>query len=193
MHHSVPARALVAVAIEDRRLSVRPMSFFRIVQRANGRRYLYEEVRWRENGKVRSRSRSLGPVDGGGSARKRRLCGILSFIEAQRLPPEDRVLANIAREAQRVEEYQRVLFGETAQEAVVRERQEFLDKLHAAYGLRLGPLHPTPIEKQPGLNSAEIQEASRKGETAAEPAAGPDSSTAEEGGGALAATTPSDA
>jgi hypothetical protein len=169
------------------------MAFLRIVQRANGRRYLYEEVRWREGGKVRSRSRSLGPIDGGETARKRRWSGIIDFIEAQRLSPEDRVWANIARETERIEKYQREQFGETAQERGARERQELLDKLHAAYGLRLGPLYPTPIEKQPALNSAKIGEASPKSETAAEPAAGPNSSTAEEGGGDSVATAPSDA
>jgi hypothetical protein len=169
------------------------MAFFRIVQRANGRRYLYEEVRWREGGKVRSRSRSLGPVDGGRSARKRRWSGIISFIEAQRLSPEDRVLAGIAKEAERIERYQREQFGETAQEAVVRERQELLDKLHAAYGLRLGPLHPTPIEKQPALNPGAIGEASPTGEPAAEPIADSNGSTVEEEGGDPLATAPLDA
>ena len=37
--------------------------FYR-VRTINKRRYLYEERRYREGGKVRSISRSLGPVDG---------------------------------------------------------------------------------------------------------------------------------
>ena len=39
--------------------------FTRIITRKNGRQYLYVEERYREGGKVRSRSRCLGPVDGG--------------------------------------------------------------------------------------------------------------------------------
>jgi len=165
------------------------MTFTRI-RFISGRRYLYEEVRWREGGKVRSRSRSLGPIDGGGKTRKRRSSGIMSFIEAQRLSPEDRVLASIAREAERVERYQREQFGETAEESAVRERQEFLDKLHAAYGLRLGPAHPTPMEPQSALNSAETRQASANGELPTEPAANADGSTAEEGGGDAVAAAP---
>jgi hypothetical protein len=39
------------------------MSFVRI-RTIKGRRYRYKETRWREGGKVRSRSESLGPADG---------------------------------------------------------------------------------------------------------------------------------
>ncbi len=39
--------------------------FTRIITRKNGRQYLYVEERYREGGKVRSRSRCLGPVEGG--------------------------------------------------------------------------------------------------------------------------------
>ena len=49
---------------------------FRRIRTIKGRRYLYEEERYRENGKVRSRSRSLGPVDGPGSSR----IGSLFFV-----------------------------------------------------------------------------------------------------------------
>jgi hypothetical protein len=38
--------------------------FTRILTRKNGRQYLYVEERYREGGKVRSRSRCLGPVSG---------------------------------------------------------------------------------------------------------------------------------
>ena len=38
--------------------------FTRIITRKNGRQYLYLEERYREGGKVRSRSRCLGPVGG---------------------------------------------------------------------------------------------------------------------------------
>lgn len=135
------------------------MAFFRIVSRENGRLYLYEEVRWREGGRVRSRSRSLGPIEGGVHKRRRSRAGLLEFIEAQRLSPEERVLASAAKEAQRIEQYQRKRFGETARERAERERQEFLAKLHTAYGLKLGPVQPTPVEPQRAPPSVGTKEA----------------------------------
>ena len=41
------------------------MMFTRIITKKNGRQYLYAEERYREDGRVRSRSRCLGPVNGG--------------------------------------------------------------------------------------------------------------------------------
>jgi hypothetical protein len=135
------------------------MTFTRI-RTVNGHRYLYEEHRWREGGKVKSRSRCLGRIEDGGSAArpKRRVSnsgGLLAFIHAQRLSPEDRALATAERQAARVEKYQREHFGETASERAERERVEFLAQLHAAYGLNLGPRNPTPIEPQPAPPSTE--------------------------------------
>jgi hypothetical protein len=149
------------------------MTFTR-VRTINGHRYLYEEYRWREGGKVRSRSLCLGPIEGGGSAarQKRRTPksgGLLAFLHAQRLSPEDRALATAAKEALRVEQYQREHFGETAQERAVRERQEHLDKLYTAYGLKMGPANPVPIEPQPASVSAEKQEGPAEAEPVAEP------------------------
>jgi hypothetical protein len=37
------------------------MAFLRVVTRANGKRYWYREERWRENGKVKSKSIYIGP------------------------------------------------------------------------------------------------------------------------------------
>lgn len=124
------------------------MAFVRIVTRANGKRYLYKEERFRQGGKVKSRSRSLGPIDGGGRKLKRGREGLLAFLHAQRLSPEDRALAVAEREAARTEQYQREHFGETASERAERERAEFLARLHEAYGLKLGPSNPTPAEPQ---------------------------------------------
>jgi hypothetical protein len=131
------------------------MAFFRIVLRSNGKRYLYKEERFRQGGKVKSRSRSLGPVDGGGGKLKRRMGGLDAFLSAQRLSSEDRALAVAEREAARTEQYQRDHFGETASERAERERGELLTKLHEAYGLKLGPSNPTPIEPQVNQTAAE--------------------------------------
>lgn len=123
---------------------------------------------------MKSRSRCLGPVEGGGSVArpKRRVSksgGLLAFLHAQRLSPEDRALATAAKEALRVEQYQREHFGETAQERAERERQEHLDKLYTAYGLKMGPANPVPIEPQPASVSAEKQEGPDEAEPVAEP------------------------
>lgn len=135
------------------------MTFTRI-RNINGHQYLYEEHRWREAGRVKSRSRSLGPIDGGGErkAKRRSSGGLLAFMHAQRLSAEDRAFVAAEKEAARIEQYQREIFGETAPERAQRERQEHLDKLHAAYGLRLGPPNPTPIEPRPAPTVTETKE-----------------------------------
>lgn len=149
------------------------MTFTRI-RTINGRRYWYEEERWREGGKVRSRSRCRGPVDDAGSEgkAKRRRGGFISFLGAQRLSPEDRLWAAVAREAERVEKYQRDEFGETAQERAERERQEHLAKLHQLYGLRLGPANPVPIEPRSAPATAEAKESPAEAGPASEPSDG---------------------
>ena len=136
------------------------MTFTRI-RSINGRRYLYEEQRWREEGEIKSRSRCLGPIDGGvssGRPKRRSSRGLLSFIHAQRLSPEDRVRLAAEREAERVEKYQREIFGETAPERAKRERQEYLAKLHELYGLRLGQRNPVPIEPRSTAPRIETKE-----------------------------------
>jgi hypothetical protein len=149
------------------------MAFFRIVTRANGKRYLYNEERYRQGGKVKSRSRSLGPVDG--NARKPRRGGgsLLAFLHAQRLSPEDRALAVAEKAAARTEQYQREVFGETGPERAERERQQHLDKLHALYGLTLGPRNPTPIEPQPAPAAVDTEESPGETEPVAATAEAP--------------------
>lgn len=144
------------------------MSFVRI-RTINGRKYRYEEARWREGGKVRSRSRSLGPIDGARISRRRRSWSIFDFIGLQRLSVEERILASAMKEAERIEQYQREVFGETASERAVREWQEFLDKLHLAYGLKLGPTPPTPVE--PGRVPTHVEVSCAQRETVNEPPA----------------------
>ncbi len=147
------------------------MTFTRI-RNINGRQYLYEETRWREAGQVKSRSRCLGLVDSGSSqskSRRRSSGGLFAFIRAQRLSPEDRALNAAEKEAAHIEQYQRQVFGETAPERAERERQEHLEKLHAAYGLRLGPPNPTPIEPRAAPTAAEAKESPAEAGPVAEP------------------------
>jgi hypothetical protein len=134
---------------------------FRRIRRIGGHQYLYEEFRWREGGKMKSRSRCLGPINGGvDSVRSKRRSSrdLLSFIHAQRLSPEDRVRLAAEREAARVEKYQREVFGETGPERAQRERQEHLAKLYELYGLRLGPPNSVPIDPRPTAPRIETTE-----------------------------------
>ena len=98
---------------------------FTRIRTINGRRYLYEETRWREGGKVCSRSKSLGPVDGMGIIRRQ-------FPKAHGIDwdaAERQQLAHMKADDER--------------------RAEVLKELHAAFGLTLGPSNPVPIDKPP--------------------------------------------
>jgi hypothetical protein len=110
---------------------------YRVIKTIRGRRYLYEQRSWREGGRVRTQSRSLGPLDPPQQRPKGLLRKIDALISANRLSPEERAIASGEREAERIAAYQRQVFGETAEERAVRERQAGLDKLHALYGLRI--------------------------------------------------------
>lgn len=54
---------------------MKELSMFTRTRVINGNPYLYQEERWREAGKVRSRSKCLGRADGGGR-KKRHLLGV---------------------------------------------------------------------------------------------------------------------
>jgi hypothetical protein len=148
------------------------MSFIRIRTRKN-RRYLYRETRWREGRRIRSRSEYLGPLgDLSGASR--------AFDEAQ-----DRAMAVAEREAAKIDAYQRGNFGETAFERSQRQQREQLDRLHAHYGLKLGPSNPVPAEpapaaapSQPGKDEVSLSQDSRDAETQDDPAEGEEASNA---------------
>ena len=119
------------------------MSFTRI-RTIKGRRYRYLEERWRENGKVRSRSISLGPADEGPQP------GFLKRL----FPPSYGIdWQKIERE-----ELHRM-------ETEKSKRDAALKGLHDAYGMVLGPSSPVPIEKAqaPAAPSAIQKEAPPEG------------------------------
>jgi hypothetical protein len=101
------------------------MSFVR-TRTIKGKQYLYEETRWREGGKVRSRSVSLGPVhsDAPGGWLRRQL-GRSYGVDWDKIAKEE-----IAR--------QDVEKGKLA---------AHIDRLHAEFGLTMGPATPVPIDK----------------------------------------------
>ncbi len=110
---------------------------YRIIKTVKNRRYIYEQRTWREGKRVRTESRYIGPVDGpaAGVAPEKKRRGLIAFLAAQRLSPEDRMMATAERRAAEVDKYQREHFGETAAERTEREYLEHLGKLHSAYGL----------------------------------------------------------
>ena len=112
---------------------------YRVIKTIKGRRYIYEQRTRREGKRVRTFSRYIGPADG--SVQR-----VTSLLAAQRLSREDRAMASAERIAERVAQFQREQFGQTAEERSAREQQEHLDQLYDRYGLTLGPIDPTPVE-----------------------------------------------
>lgn len=101
------------------------MAFTRI-RTINGKQYRYLEKRWREGGKVRSRSVSLGPVSGDASMGFiRRQFGPTYGIDWDAIEAQEK--ARAGRESNRYAEH--------------------LSKLHEEYGLTLGPAVAVPVEK----------------------------------------------
>ncbi len=100
------------------------MAFIRI-RMIKGRQYRYREERWREGGKVRSRSICLGPVDGEEGGFLRRLVGRSDGVDWD---------AIARQELERIK-------TEDAHHAALHAR------LYLDYGLKLGPSTPIPEEK----------------------------------------------
>jgi hypothetical protein len=122
-----------------------------VIKTIKGRQYRYEQRSWREGKRVRTKSRYLGPVV---EERPRGLLAQLAaFLAAQQLSPEDRALASAQRAAEKFEQYQREVFGETARERADREYNEHLDRLFEQYGLMVGPIDPTPMERAPAAQA----------------------------------------
>ena len=105
------------------------MAFTR-VRTIKGKRYLYKEERWREGKRVRSKSSYLGPVGAALNA----LGGFIAVNLKREGYSYSLSDADLARHNELV----------AAREA---EQQAFLDELHEAYGLKVGPSDPVPVEK----------------------------------------------
>jgi hypothetical protein len=149
---------------------------YTVVKTIKGRRYLYAQRSWRDGNRIRTESTYLGPLDAdiksnAEPSTKTRPRGIGSFLAAQRLSPEDRAAATAEKQALRVEQEQRERFGETATERADRQRQEHLDKLHAMYGLTLGPANPVPVEPPAAAQAASVSNPAPEAAVAAQTAA----------------------
>lgn len=114
-----------------------------IIKTIKGRRYRYLQRSWRDGKKVWTQAISLGPA--GGTVRKREAPHYASRHDPFGLDDVyRREMARAGREAKEIEEWQRKTFGETAVEREARQRQEKLDSLHEAYGLRMPGEAATP-------------------------------------------------
>lgn len=98
------------------------MAFYR-TRIIKGKKYLYREQRYREGRKVRSKSTYLGAVG----------AFIGANLSGQRYGYDEEAAL-------------RQLAGREVRDEAAR--QAHLDALHQAYGLKLGPANPTPIEKE---------------------------------------------
>jgi hypothetical protein len=117
-----------------------------VIKTIKGRRYAYEQRTWREGKRVRTESRYLGPA--AGVLRPKGLVGkALAIVAANMLSDEERGALAAERFAERVDAYQRELFGETAAQRADREREAFLNDLHGRYGLTVGPRNSSSAEK----------------------------------------------
>ena len=105
------------------------MAFTR-VRTINGKQYLYEETRWREGGKVRSSSVSLGPV--GGEPK-------VGWLRRQ-------MGQSIGINWEKIEEEMHA--RQIAEQAAQKARA---DELYSLYGMTLGPAIPVEVEKRPSM------------------------------------------
>jgi hypothetical protein len=99
------------------------MSFIR-TREIKGKLYRYEETRWREGGKVRSRSVSLGPVSSDEGWLRRQM-GRSHGVNWDKIAKEE-----IAR-----------------QDAEKGKLSANIDRLHTEFGLNMGPASPVEVEK----------------------------------------------
>jgi hypothetical protein len=119
------------------------MGWYVVIKTVKGRQYRYVQRTWRENGRVRTENKYLGPIHG--ALRTRRGSARHPASPSLEQPFDyDRLLANVERHTKKMEEFQRECFGETAEERSNRERQELLVDLHERYGLRLNGASPVP-------------------------------------------------
>jgi hypothetical protein len=112
-----------------------PVMAFTRIRTIKGRDYRYLEERWREGGKMCSRSICLGPVGGTVRRRKGVLRRVGEFITTNFQHGHVFDMETLAREAQEVEQ---------RKEAMIAAG---LAELHERYGFPLGPSSPVPIEK----------------------------------------------
>lgn len=115
---------------------------YTITKTIKGKQYRYLQRSYREGGKVRTQSIYLGPIGAVRRVAKR----AADFVRAQQLDAHERADLAAQRAAEKNERQQREQFGETAAERTARERQETLDRLHDAYGLRMPDANPVPVE-----------------------------------------------
>jgi hypothetical protein len=99
---------------------------YEVIKTINGRQYRYEQETYRENGRVRTRSTYIGPVDGG--RRKKGLTGLLQELVKKKDRRED--MGESAAEAS----------VRVAREDAERAKNERVNDLLTAPNISLGAL-----------------------------------------------------
>lgn len=109
-----------------------------VIKIIRGRPYRYLQESKRVNGKVKTTSRYIGPADG----YRRRPKGLLDFIRMQNDPT-----FGVDWDAVEREELERVLAQDAERASENARIDKLITNLYLAYGLRMGSMNPTPIEK----------------------------------------------
>lgn len=122
------------------------MSFVR-TRKIKGKLYRYEETRWREGGKVRSRSVSLGPVGSDEGGWLHRQMGHSHGVDWNKIAKEE-----IAR-----------------QDAEQAKFDAHIGRLHAEFGLTMGPSTPVPIDKPAPMVDLSVPDAAPSADENAPP------------------------
>lgn len=118
------------------------MAFTRI-RTIKGKQYEYLEERWREGGRVRSRSVSLGPVAG---------------------RPKIDLAATLRSPGLSEETVQRYLDQDRDRQARDDQARSIaLDSLHQQFGLKVGPESPSPVDAPMPTSAADNADAGQEG------------------------------
>jgi len=108
-----------------------------VIKTIRGRRYLYEQRTWRQGTRMRTQSRSLGPLDPP-LRRRRGLAGrLLDLVEANSLTASERAVLAAERYAERAARNSRQGLGEVRTNRAAGERLETLEPSR-----RLDGAHP---------------------------------------------------
>lgn len=117
--------SLVDVRRDVDRLREATVSYI-VIKTIGGRRYRYLQRSYRDGGKVRTKSVSLGPVE---PRRRGLLRSIGDLIEANRAEPGAKAIDEAMEQGLR--------FMAAEEERAAQRRLEKLEELHTLYGLKL--------------------------------------------------------
>ena len=107
-----------------------------VVKVIRGRRYLYEQRTWREGTRMRTQSRSLGPLDPPLRRRRGLAARLLDLVEANSLTASERAVLAAERYAERAARDARQGLGEAPTNRAAGGRLEAFGKFDTRDGAR---------------------------------------------------------